>query len=72
MKTHNALIYHCQSCGSVSHCDHSAAIPTCCGREMVRAAGETIPEPDGAGLGKLPEELPRVIQPITAVSEKPR
>lgn len=60
MRTHNAVIYHCQSCGSVSHCDRNAAAPTCCGRQMVRAAGETICESDGDGLGKLQEELPRV------------
>lgn len=59
MKTHNAVIYHCQSCGSVSHRDCNAVPPTCCGREMTRAAGETICESNGDVLGKLQEVLSR-------------
>lgn len=69
MKAHNAVIYHCQSCGSVSHCDCNSAPPVCCGREMVRAAGETICDENSGG--KLKEELPRALQKTSAASSKP-
>lgn len=44
MKTHNGIIYHCLSCGSVVHADQQAQPPQCCGHQMVRAAAETINE----------------------------
>lgn len=69
MKTHKALIYHCHSCGSVAHCDCEAVPPICCGREMVRAAGETIVDPNGDGLGKAQEQMPGAIPPAP---QKPR
>lgn len=70
MKTHNAQIYHCQSCGSVSHCECGASAPVCCGIEMVRAASETILEPNGNGLGRGQEELPHVKQAGSPAHQK--
>lgn len=70
MKTHNAVIFHCQSCGSISHCDCNTAPPVCCGREMVRAAGETVC--DENGVGKVKEQLPFPKKEIPATSPKPR
>ena len=46
MKTHNAIIYHCLSCGSVMHAEPAVEPPQCCGREMVKAAAETVGEGD--------------------------
>jgi hypothetical protein len=50
MKTHNALLYHCLKCGSVAHIDFDAAPPRCCGREMARAAVETVCDEDNSEL----------------------
>jgi len=44
MKTHNVCIYHCVSCGRVSHVDLELEAPHCCGHEMAKAAEETIRE----------------------------
>lgn len=44
MQVENRVIYHCQSCGKVVHCPMDAKSPSCCGREMPRAAAETIGE----------------------------
>jgi DNA-directed RNA polymerase subunit RPC12/RpoP len=38
MKTHSATIYHCISCGRITHVNPEAANPHCCGREMAKAA----------------------------------
>lgn len=46
MKTHNAIIYHCLSCGSVLHAEPNVEPPQCCGHAMVKAAAETICEAD--------------------------
>lgn len=48
MKTHNAIIYHCLTCGSVVHADPKAEPPQCCAHEMVKAAAETVREGDAA------------------------
>lgn len=71
MKTHNAIIYHCQSCGSISHCDCKAAAPTCCGREMVRAAGETVCDSNGDDLGRQHEQLSPVAEFCADSRQKP-
>ena len=47
MKTHNAIIYHCLSCGSVVHAEPDAPQPRCCGHDMVKAAAETVREENG-------------------------
>jgi hypothetical protein len=44
MKTHNASIYHCISCGRVVHAELKAKPPLCCGHTMTKAAAETIRE----------------------------
>jgi len=46
MKTHNVRIFHCVSCGRVSHVDLDLEAPHCCGQEMAKAAEETIRECD--------------------------
>ncbi len=61
--THNRPIFHCQCCGAVVAQESFRLPPFCCGREMVKAAEETLPddfaheldiEPDIAGLGLAP------------------
>jgi hypothetical protein len=49
MKTHNASIYHCISCGRVVHAELDAKAPLCCGHTMAKAAAETIREDNAAG-----------------------
>jgi hypothetical protein len=49
MKTHNRLIYHCLCCGRVVHQERDEVRPQCCGRGMVKAAAETVREPNGNG-----------------------
>ena len=49
MKTHNASIYHCISCGRVEHAELKAELPQCCGQPMAIAAAETIGEGDVTG-----------------------
>jgi hypothetical protein len=51
MKTHNANIYHCISCGRVVHAELKAKPPQCCGHIMAKAAAETIREGGEAGKG---------------------
>lgn len=46
MKTHNASIYHCVSCGRVVHAELESTSPPCCGHPMVEVT-ETIHEGDG-------------------------
>ena len=54
MKTHNRLIYHCQSCGRVRHEEPGAPSPSCCGKPMAQAAAETVCEPNGLTLTTSP------------------
>jgi DNA-directed RNA polymerase subunit RPC12/RpoP len=56
MKTHNAIIYHCLSCGKIDHRDPGLEAPSCCGKTMVKAAAETIIENEA-------EETKRANQP---------
>ena len=49
MKTHNATIYHCITCGRVMHVELKANPPHCCGHTMAKAAAETIREDDAGG-----------------------
>jgi hypothetical protein len=57
MKTHNARIYHCNSCGRVVHAELEAEPPQCCGHAMAKACAETIREGDVTGeeTGGRPE-----------------
>jgi len=57
MKTHNAIIYHCLSCGNIVHRDPGVEAPSCCGKTMVKAAAETVVDNEGdesQGVNKLP------------------
>ncbi len=70
MKTHNASIYHCISCGRVVHAELEAEPPQCCGHTMAKACAETILEGDDAGqkAGGHSETAP----PVIKGSKKPR
>ena len=57
MKAHNAIIYHCLSCGTIVHRDPGVEAPSCCGKTMVKAAAETIVDNEGeesTGANPLP------------------
>jgi hypothetical protein len=47
MKTHNAIIYHCLSCGKIVHRDPGLEAPSCCGTTMLKAAAETVVDNEG-------------------------
>jgi DNA-directed RNA polymerase subunit RPC12/RpoP len=47
MKTHNAIIYHCLTCGKIVHRDPGLEVPSCCGKTMVKAAAETVVDDEG-------------------------
>jgi hypothetical protein len=70
MKAHNAIIYHCLTCGGVVHAEPEAEPPQCCGCEMVKAAAETVHE------GEIPKEPGgshcETAPPIPRVRKKPR
>jgi len=68
MKTHNALIYHCLYCGNLVHSEPNVRAPQCCGKEMVKAAAETIFERDEAHSDE-PAGTPRK---LAAPAVKPR
>lgn len=44
MKTHNRILFHCLGCGRVVHAEPDENIPNCCGKQMTRAAAETVVE----------------------------
>ena len=48
METHDAVIYHCHTCGRVVHAEPEAEAPQCCGQAMVRSCEETPHEGDVA------------------------
>lgn len=70
MKTHNASIYHCLSCGRVQHAESEAEPPKCCGQTMAKACAETVREGDAAGeeAGGHTETAP----PVIKGAKKPR
>jgi DNA-directed RNA polymerase subunit RPC12/RpoP len=70
MKTHNATIYHCVTCGRVVHAELKTKPPECCGHKMAKAATETIREGDVAGenMGGPSETAP----PVSKGPKKPR
>lgn len=49
METHNDLIYHCVTCGAVSHAELGAEPPQCCGHAMARAVEDTLHRGEAAG-----------------------
>lgn len=70
MKIHNAIVYHCISCGRVEHSNLEAEPPACCGQTMAKACAQTIRETDNASepLSARPETPP----PATDPPRKPR
>jgi hypothetical protein len=46
MKTHNAIVYHCISCGRIEHTELEAEPPLCCGHAMAKACAQTVREGD--------------------------
>lgn len=53
--THNRPIYHCQCCGAVVVQESFRLPPFCCGREMVKAAEETLRDDFAHELDLEPE-----------------
>lgn len=49
MKTQNASVYHCISCGRIEHVESEAEQPQCCGQTMAKACEEIIQGGDAAG-----------------------
>lgn len=70
MKTHNAAIYHCPTCGRVEHAELTAQPPQCCGHPMLKAAEETIP--NGNATGTEARNLPGTVPPVTKRDQKPK
>jgi len=70
MKTHNATIYHCVSCGRVVHAELKAKPPLCCGHTMAKAGGETIRE--GDATHEAVSDDPATKPPLTKGDTKPR
>jgi len=70
MKTHNAIIYHCLSCGSVVHSDPEAEPPRCCGQAMVKSAAETVNAPETAD--ELGGSHGDIETPVGKARNKPR
>ena len=70
MKTQNASIYHCISCGRIQHVESEAERPQCCGQMMAKACAETVRGGDAAGekAGDHSETASTVIKG----SKKPR
>lgn len=70
MKTHNASIYHCVSCGRIVHAELETEPPQCCGHTMTKSCEETIREGDvpGEAAGGLTQTPPSVSKGCT----KPR
>ena len=49
MKTQNASIYHCISCGRVEHVEAEGEPLQCCGQMMAKACAETVRGDGAAG-----------------------
>lgn len=70
MKTHNASIYHCISCGRIEHVDSEAEPPQCCGQMMAKACAETVRGGDAAG--EKAGDHSETASPVIKGSKKPR
>lgn len=70
MKTHNAIVYHCVSCGRIEHAELESPPPLCCGHAMAKACAQTVREDDPVPqrAGGQVETTPPVIEP----RKKPR
>lgn len=69
MKTHNAIICHCISCGRVEHVEPEAEPPQCCGHAMAKSvtetihAGDVVGETPGGQAGTTPPEIENHTKP---------
>lgn len=70
MKTHNASIYHCTSCGRIEHVESEAEPPQCCGQTMAKACAETVRGGDAAG--EKTGDRSETTSPVIKGSKKPR
>lgn len=70
MKTHNAIIYHCISCGRIEHVESETEPPQCCGQMMVKACAETV-RVDVAS-GDKARNHSETASPVIKGSQKPR
>jgi hypothetical protein len=70
MKTHNANIYHCISCGRIEHVESEVEPPLCCGNKMAKACAETVREGDTAG--EKPRGHSEAAPPLIKDRKKPR
>lgn len=61
--TRNRPIYHCPCCGAVVRQEAFRLPPFCCGREMVKAAEETVQDDFAHGSDLEP---PRLNEPQVA------
>jgi hypothetical protein len=70
MTAHNAIIYHCLTCGSVVHAEPEAEPPHCCGCEMEKAATAAVRQEDVSRMSDAShcETAP----PLPRVRKKPR
>lgn len=70
MKTQNASIYHCISCGRIEHVESEAEQPQCCGQMMAKACEETAREGDAAREKTVDHS--ETASPVIKGSKKPR
>jgi hypothetical protein len=74
MKTDNLIIYHGQHCGAIEHREPEDVSPHCCGKEMAKAAAETIvsatgetPPRSGWRRDETTLALPEPAQPLRSI-----
>lgn len=70
MKTHNASIYHCVTCGRVVHAEFVADPPRCCGQLMSKSFTETIRE--GQVAGEEASDQSKTAPPVTEGGKQPK
>ena len=70
MKTQNANIYHCISCGRIEHVESEVEPPQCCGQMMAKACAETVR--DGDAAGEKAGGHSETTSPVIKGSKKPR
>jgi hypothetical protein len=70
MKTHNANIYHCLSCGRIEHAGLEADPPQCCGHPMTKACENTVGV--GNGDGERMQGGAEKASPVIEGRKKPR
>jgi len=69
MKTHNAIVYHCISCGRVEHTELELQPPLCCGHAMAKACTQTVRD----DLAREPAgDQPKTTPPVIEQRQKPR